>query len=319
MRIESAREIKARLWREAASWSAEPRRADEPPPGVAIGVQVRGDGSYGVAVRHSGDSELAAAVAELGRELAGADYDVRDIGAIQTLRWRPEQLQQRVRPLRPGLSIAHRGVSAGSIGAFVVPPGRAEPVRVLSNNHVLADSDRGVTGDPILQPGPADGGEVPGDRVGVLDQVVPIQLGRSNLVDAATAVLDAGIEFDLPYPAGALCGVAEPASGVMVEKVGRSTGVTRGQISAIELDGLRVQFPSGVVTFDGQVEITGDGTGAFSAGGDSGSVVYDPIRLTGIGLLFAGSERGGPNGSGLTYCNPFGTVLAALGMRLLAG
>ena len=35
-----------------------------------------------------------------------------------------------------------------------------------------------------------------------------------------------------------------------------------------------------------------------------------------VGLLFAGSETGGENGSGLTYLNPIGTVLDLLGAEL---
>lgn len=139
-----------------------------------------------------------------------------------------------------------------------------------------------------------------------------------NLVDAAVARLDDDVKVDPAHPAGMLTGVVEADDGLLVEKVGRTTGLTRGRISAIELDGLRVEYPVGTVSFDDQVEVTGDGPGRFSAGGDSGSLVYARDVLRAAGLLFAGSERGGPGGQGLTYCNPIGAVLDRLDVRLVA-
>ena len=60
-----------------------------------------------------------------------------------------------VRPLRPGLSVAHPSVTAGTLGGFVRTGGG---LAILSNNHVLAASDAAALGDAVLQPGPADGG-----------------------------------------------------------------------------------------------------------------------------------------------------------------
>lgn len=72
----------------------------------------------------------------------------------------------------------------------------------------------------------------------------------------------------------------------------------------------------GELSFDDQIEVEGL-TGAFSRGGDSGSLVYRTQDAAAVGLLFAGSEVGGENGAGLTYLNPIGTVLGALGATLL--
>ncbi|NNH24727.1 chymotrypsin family serine protease, partial [Pseudokineococcus marinus] len=230
-------------------------------------------------------------------------------------RWAAEVLQQRERPLRPGLSVAQRAVTAGTVGGFVARPG--DPARyLLSNNHVLADSDRAAPGSAVLQPGSADGGTA-ADAVGRLAVAVPLQLDGPNVVDAALAVLDDDVEIDPTYPVGAVTTTSAADDGLVVEKVGRTTGLTRGAVTAIELDGVAVSYPSGVVTFDDQVEVTG-ADGAFSAGGDSGSLVYDPVTRTAVGLLFAGSERGGPGGAGLTFCNPVDAVLEALGVQLLA-
>ena len=312
MRIEAARELKAELRRELAPLVADRLAAGEPAL-VAVGLSVVA-GDYGLAVRHSGEPGLADIVVERGVALAGSACDVRDVGFVAALQWDAHELQARARPLRPGMSVAHVAVTAGTIGGFVVA-GDDEPLQVLSNNHVLADSDRAAPGDVVVQPGPADGGSAPADRIGTLERVAPLLRNGPNVVDAATAVLDDGVEADLAYPAGPLTGIARADVGPRVEKVGRTTGLTRGQVTAIELDGLTVQYPVGVVRFDDQVEVTGDGPGPFSAGGDSGSVVYDPVSSDAVGLLFAGSERGGPGGQGLTYCNPIGVVLDELGVQ----
>ncbi|TDC46869.1 hypothetical protein E1212_25880 [Jiangella ureilytica] len=320
MELQTAREIKAELRRRTAVLAAPPR-PHTPTGGVAVGVCVAGSQTYGVAVRTFGSSELGDAVVEAGRALAGDQCDIRDVGVVRahilTQQWDPADLQQRHRPLRPGLSVSHLDVTAGTLGGFVVA---AEPaggtVLVLSNNHVLADSGRGRPGDVIVQPGAADGGAAPADRIGVLEGVVALDEVAANVVDAATARLDDGVEVSADYPGGRLTGWAAVTDDVAVEKVGRTTGHTQGRVSAIELDGISVQYPSGVLDFDDQIEVTGEGPTRFSDGGDSGSVVYRPDTLEAVGLLFAGSDTGGPDGQGLTYCNPIGAVLERLGVRL---
>ncbi|WP_432494915.1 hypothetical protein [Kineococcus gypseus] len=329
MQIDNARELKAQLLARAVAVS--PLAAA--PAGVAsVGISVLGGGErgsrYGLAVRHSGErgDALLGQARELAGTAAAAEIDVRDVGRIRALSapaadrtWSAAELRRRVRPLHPGLSIAHRDVTAGTLGAFVTVTG-SDGVYALSNNHVLADSDQAALDDPVLQPGPADGGRA-GDRVGRLARAVPLDAGGGNAVDAALALLEDVAGPDGPgyrplYPVGRLAGWAEADDEVEVEKVGRTTGLTRGRVSAIELDDVAVEYPVGVVRFDGQFEVTGAG-GAFSAGGDSGSLVYRPDTREAVGLLFAGSERGGADGTGLTFCNPIGLVLDALGATLV--
>jgi hypothetical protein len=104
----------------------------------------------------------------------------------------------------------------------------------------------------------------------------------------------------------------------VVEKVGRTTGHTRGRITAVEVDGVGVQYDDGLHTFDDQVEVEGL-RGAFSAGGDSGSIVWRSHDRAPLGLLFAGSETGGSAGGGVTFCNPLASVLSALGVEWHGG
>ncbi len=204
--------------------------------------------------------------------------------------------------------------TAGTLGAFVTVDGA---VHALSNYHVLAGSPRARVGDVVLQPGPADGGTAPADRVGTLAATVPLAPGRVATVDAAVALLDdPGV--DPTYPVGPITTTAVAVGGEDVAKIGRTTAVTRGRVSAIELDEVVVGYGEelGELRFDDQIEVETTGTGPFSRGGDSGSLVYRADGVA-LGLLFAGSETGGENGTGLTYVNPIDAVLTALGARLL--
>lgn len=80
----------------------------------------------------------------------------------------------RFRPNIPsGVSIAHYKVTAGTLGAIVRDRTTGERL-ILSNNHVLANSNDALVGDPILQPGPADGGVNPGDVVAHLERFITL-------------------------------------------------------------------------------------------------------------------------------------------------
>ncbi|TDE89512.1 hypothetical protein EXU48_20315 [Occultella glacieicola] len=293
-------------------------------PGLApfaVGIAPRGGADYGVAVRYDHHDDRVLAVAEdLAAEL-GPDADVRAVGRVRALTEPTAPTvgeQGRVRPLRPGLSIGHRDVTAGTLGAFVTRPD-GDPY-VLSNFHVLAGSPQARLGDPVLQPGPADGGRYPQDRIGALAAVVALEAGRAATVDAALASLE-DVEFDPTYPAGTLTGTTTVEGDEPVQKIGRTTGVTDGRVSAIELDGIVIDYGEGLgqLTFDDQIEVESTTAGPFSQGGDSGSLVYRPDDAAAVGLLFAGSETGGTNGTGLTYLNQIEAVLTALDASLVRG
>ncbi|WP_138732898.1 hypothetical protein [Modestobacter excelsi] len=320
---DSARELKARLSQrltEAPTAVVSSLGGATRWSGVALGLAPVGRGQVHLAIRLI---EQADADVVLGGLDAAAreEVDVRVIGPVRPFTsptgYTPAELQQRVRPLRPGLSVSHPDVTAGTLGGFVRRPG-TDGLLVLSNNHVLAVSDAATEGDPVLQPGVADGG-TPTDRIGTLAAFVRLSADPGNLVDAAVAALDPGVDGDpSDYPGGALLAdVAVPDDvdpDELVEKLGRTTGHTRGRITAVEVDGVGVQYDDGVHTFDDQVEIEGL-TGAFSAGGDSGSVIWRSRDRAPLGLLFAGSTEGGSAGGGVTFANPLATVLRELGVE----
>ena len=101
-----------------------------------------------------------------------------------------------------------------------------------------------------------------------------------------------------------------------VSKLGRTTAATYGTILATEMDNISIGYDAGDAVFNGQIEIQSSGSGPFSQGGDSGSLIVD-ANMQAIGLLFAGSDTGGPNNTGLTYANPIGAVLEALSIQLV--
>jgi len=324
MRIESVRDLKAELAARAVVPAAGVHDESRP-QALALGVAVLGHGRYGLAVRYRlGTAGVRSLVRRVVRDAGeSAEVDVRRTGRLTPLlaptgrQVRVLGERGRVRPLRPGLSIGHPAVTAGTLGAFVL---LEDAVHALSNAHVLADSGRAAVGDPALQPGVADGG-TDADRVGVLVASVPLVGNGVNHADAAVVRLEDDLagDVDPTYPAGRLSGTLVAAGEETVEKIGRTTGVTQGVVSAIEVDDVVVDYGSGVgaLRFDGQIEISGAGDGPFSRGGDSGSLVYEPASRRALGLLFAGSESGGDNGAGLTYCNPVDDVLSLLGARMM--
>lgn len=238
----------------------------------------------------------------------------------------PAYLRDRHRPMEPGQSVGHVDITAGTIGAFVRD---FDGVYILSNAHVLANVNRGVAGDPVSQPGPHDEAPSPESLVAVLDRSVRISFVQTNFVDCAVARIDPGDEFLVRYSAAIgdpdgdgrlnqVRGVSELSPprhlGQIVTKVGRTTGVTRGRVTAMMLDGIRVGLGTGVATFNDQMEIRGLTT-PFSAGGDSGSIIFDSEGW-GIGLLFAGGAADG--GVDVTYANRLTRVMRALGVDLEA-
>jgi hypothetical protein len=318
---DSARELKARILERLgaappvvqASGHEEERHRH-----IAVGLAPEGAGRARVAIRLEEEADRAL-IPDLGRA-AAEQLDVRVIGRVRALSCpAPGALQQRVRPLRPGLSVAHPGVTAGTLGGFVrLPAGLA----VLSNNHVLAATDTASVGDAILQPGPADGGGR-NDRVATLTAFEPFSPVRANLVDAAVALLDGGVEAEPgDVPGGPLTGCVPGSFDIdpdeQVEKVGRTTGHTRGRITAVEVDGVAVQYDDGVYTFDDQIEISGV-AGPFSDGGDSGSVIWASRDRAPLCLLFAGSSSGGRDGTGVTFANSLATVLATFDAEWVSG
>ncbi len=321
MRLDSARELKASLLNKYVKPLVKPAFAtalgvaarsvswlEAVPRTMALGIARKGRKDFRLAVRVQNralwGSDYLAAI----RKAARGEVDIKYVGrVVKRAPWH----QSRQRPLLIGCSIGHFRITAGTLGCLVR---RGSTSLILSNNHVLADENAGKKGDAIIQPGSFDGGTRGKDTVGTLERFVRLLPGRVNRVDAAVARIKPGVLFDPRRlrGLGTLQGVGQPPDvGDRVAKVGRTTGVTRGRVTAIELDNVVVGYDMGNLRFDDQIEIEGAGTRSFSQGGDSGSLIVD-ADLKGVALLFAGGDVGGTNGLGLTYANALPLVLSAL-------
>ena len=134
--------------------------------GVAIGYrsfkeQVTDQLAMAVLVEQKKPVEALSAEDLIPPDVNGARTDVVEIGRLEAL----VNPRDRFRPNIPaGVSIGHYMVTAGTLGAIVFDRNTGEPL-ILSNNHVLANSNEAEIGDAILQPGPTDHGVRPDDVV----------------------------------------------------------------------------------------------------------------------------------------------------------
>lgn len=241
--------------------------------------------------------------------------DVYPTGVIYAQQTRTE----RHRPAPGGVSIGHYLITAGTLGCLVR---KNNTTFILSNNHVLANSNDAALGDAILQPGPADGGTVQNDTIANLSEFVPIQFGTTtipcpigngvasllnglaaaigsstrlqaaataaaadNLVDCAIAQpINPGDVINQILEIGTISGVADGTLGMSLKKSGRTTGLTTGSIQQIDVTANVSYGTNKTATFVDQLM-----AGAMSQGGDSGSAVLNDQNQI-VGLLFAGSN-----------------------------
>ncbi len=308
--------------------------------GVAVGRKtVRGretaETCIVVYVDHKEPDAALARRDRVPRTLDGVRTDVVATGPIRALpllETLAASHTARVRPAPGGVSLGHEQITAGTLGVLA-HRATGEAV-ILSNNHVLANSNEGRKGDRILQPGPFDGGQTK-DQIATLEEFVPIAFGereldglgrlleralgallapiglglrrlpsgRTNLVDAAIAV---PLSRELVAPdileIGPVSGTAEAALGLQVTKSGRTTGLTRGKLTGLDAT-VEVDYGGKTAVFRGQIV-----SDIPSRGGDSGSLIVDGSNRA-VGLLFAG-------GATTTILNPIDAVLAALSLRI---
>lgn len=268
------------------------------------------------------------------RTIDGIPTDVVETGKIRAF----QSHTARHRPAPGGVSIGHRDITAGTLGCLVK---KNDETFILSNNHVLANSNDAQPGDPILQPGPIDGGTLANDHIADLEDFVPIHFLQpeppsecptargviaflntvcaaissqtrykvvsiqqsENLVDAAIArPLNDTEVVDEILKIGSIKGVGIGELGDAVKKSGRTTEFTTGEILQTDVTVDVGYGPGQTARFVDQLL-----SGPMSQGGDSGSAVLnDEDRL--VGLLFAGSDN-------TTIMNRISHVFTALGVN----
>ena len=265
-------------------------------------------------------------------KLEQVSTDVIQVGTLRALASRTD----RQRPVPGGVSVGHYKVTAGTLGGVVRDKSSGTRM-ILSNNHVLANSNDARPGDPILQPGPVDGGRVARDMIAELDRFKPIEFSTGpptcglaqgfarfgnvvgkilkskhrvevfqsdpeaiNRIDAALGRPLEGVEIlDEILEIGVVGGVAPASLGLNVRKSGRTTGLTRDRIIVLETT-VTIQYGDRTARFEGQIV-----TGPMSEPGDSGSLLVADDSLLAVGLLFAGSTQA-------TVHNPIQEVLNGL-------
>ncbi len=276
--------------------------------------------------------------ASIPAELGGFQTDVVEVGHLRAMASRLE----RWRPAVGGISTGHFQVTAGTLGCLVYDMATGEPL-ILSNNHVLANSNDCSINDPILQQGRIDGGITGEDTLAVLARFIPIRfeaegtgiklpefiirlgllvagwlknenlthffealLPRINFMDAAVAKpLDPQMVLPEVLGIGVPSGTADASLEMPVRKSGRTTGVTEGTIEVLNAT-VTVSYGDNLTArFENQII-----TSAMCMGGDSGSVLFSAGSARVVGLLFSGSSL-------VTIYSPIEPVLAALKVSLI--
>lgn len=219
-------------------------------------------------------------------------------------------------PTPCGVSVGHPNITAGTLGCLVK---KGENHYILSNNHVLADSNAAEPGDRVLQPGPADGGTSPDDEIATIEPYQEIDFSgdrdNPNRIDAAIALVgDCNQTIVLPK----IMKIGIPRTATIdatfdqtVRKHGRTTKHTVGVVVDISAD-VRVKFGDRFAWFEDQIVVKSNDSNPFSRGGDSGSLIVDAGTCEPVGLLFASSKR-----AALTIANPIDLVLHRYGVTIV--
>ncbi len=266
--------------------------------------------------------------------------DVIEVGDIRLYNDRTGMM----RPARPGISIGHYKVSAGTLGAIVKDRLTGETL-ILSNNHVLANSsdgtdDRAAAGDIILQPGSIDGSSDPAEAtIGYLERFIPLNrrvaASQCPIAKLFETTLNKCIAIFRPnYQIKVLrendavnvvdCAVARPVSeAVVTDEIlgfGKVAGIKEPEIGMeIKKSGRSSGITSSFILATDvtvRVDVGNKEYGIFtdqilagpmSVPGDSGSLILTEDNHA-VGLLFAGSEK-------VTMLNRIDHVFDALNIR----
>jgi len=257
---------------------------------------------------------------QLPKEIEGVKVVVSNVGDI----YAQDVFTDRYRPV-PG------GVSGGNFNDYRYFPGAGGGACVggtigcvvekngmkylLSNNHVFARKNKASIGEPIVQPGLIDTDPVcsqnTADVVANLSAFKVIKwqpLKNSNTIDAAIAKIAPGMQVSCAMVSGYTPSSTPAAAflGMAVKKTGRTTGLTYGTVTGVNVTVVVNYTPDGgYARFDDQIEFTN-----ISAGGDSGSlIVTDNSANDPVALLYAGSDA-------TTIGNPIQLVLDYFGVTI---
>jgi hypothetical protein len=263
---------------------------------------------------------------QIRKERGSARVDVIDVGFV----YPTGADTTRYRPVEGGCSIGHQSqIDAGTLGA-VVADKTDNTFVLLTCNHCIAAIGTASQPGNVLQPGQVDGGAAPNDVIGSLKRFVPISTANANFpaipppvtpVDAAIGTLSVKFNAHVLQIAPAIFELGTPSLGTIVQKRGRTTGLTtNGTITSVNVL-LKLNYVN-PRTFVNDLSaaianafvISPTGNTPFAAQGDSGSVIFDTTTgiLEGtypaVGVLFAGSS------GGFTWANDINVVFNRLNL-----
>jgi hypothetical protein len=267
------------------------------------------------------------------------ETDVIEVGELRFFNLRTNM----VRPAQPGMSIGSYRITAGTFGAVVYDKKTKRELILSNNHVLANSSDGQDSlcqiGDAIYQPGAYDGG-TPIDLIGHLERFVPIhkefnqatcpialslekiinsvikalrphyqislfkKSNTLNYVDAALATpLRDGMVDPTILEIGKVKGKRSTTAGMNIQKSGRSSGLTKGIVQAVDVTTKVAYDHNSYAIFHDQIVAT-----PMALPGDSGSLVLDEENYA-IGLLFAGSDLS-------TVINKIDLVLSLLNIEL---
>ncbi|MDR3196808.1 MAG: S1 family peptidase [Planctomycetaceae bacterium] len=215
---------------------------------------------------------------------------------------------------------------AGTLGAIVQ---KENKFFALSNNHVFAACNHTRVGQPIMSPSSMDAGpNIPAPRlIARHSEILELRSGDPYLVplislDAAVAEIDPeavtswqGSENEGGYDTPNV--YTTPSPGMLVKKIGRTTGLTLGTIEAKVPGQWYLEYKSkkftATVWFQNIWTIRTTETPYFALPGDSGSLIVTNDAKQAVGLLFAASQNGEYG-----YIFPIENILRAFNAQLVS-
>lgn len=253
---------------------------------TATSVTVAADGRSAVLV------SLARPASGLPGELDGVPVEYEVVGEFRAF-----ALTDSYRPVRIGVSSGNANECIpGTVGAVLEKNGRKY---LLCANHVYARMNEAAIGEIITQPARVDESEAcdpsaPGSYVARLADYEPLVFDKRtpNLIDAAIAeVLDetkARCATPPGYYGKPSCEPVEACKGLRIQKLGRTTGLTRAKVKSIHAS-VKISYPAGKALLVDQI-MTSKQFGDF---GDSGAlVVTDDANASPVGIIIGGGGNG---------------------------
>jgi hypothetical protein len=222
-----------------------------------------------------------------------------------------------------GSSCAPSGQTyAGTFGAIV--KNASGELYAISNNHVFAAGNHIEKNMPILSPaakdvvpnGPAPQALFFHDSIIELRSGIPSMVPTNNYDFALARIKDSskltsmqGTFYDTPNA------IVEPAVGMPVKKVGRTTGFTEGTIFA-KSDIVKIPYKcrqfSAVSYFSNVWLVSPTKSDYFALAGDSGSLIVTADGNSVVGMLFGTTSEG----YGIIF--PLGDIATNQGLSLVS-